>query len=200
MVANLAEKHFISEADYLEGEKISDIKHEYIDGEVYAMAGASRKHNIVSANIARLFGNHLENTPCATFIADLKVKAEGDFYYPDVLVACNDDEGDDYYTDSPIIIIEVLSKSTRRRDKVTKMNAYRTIPELKEYVLIEQNQVDVEVCRRSNNWFSEHYFLGDEVTFESIDLTLSVESIYQRVNNEDMQDYLQKLQSEKTES
>lgn len=186
MVANLATKHFLSEADYLEGEKISEIKHEYSEGEVYAMTGASRNHNIISSNIARQLGNHLENTPCITFIADLKVKADNSFYYPDVLVVCNDDKGDDYYTEFPVIIIEVLSNSTRGRDRVTKMNAYRTIPTLKEYVLIEQNFVDIEICRRSSHWQSEHYFLGDKVTFESLELTLSVESIYQRVNNEEM--------------
>ena len=173
--------NYISEAKYLEGEKISDVKYEYIDGDVYAMAGASRNHNIVSTNIARLFGNHLENTPCTTFVSDMKIKADGDFFYPDVLINCNNDDGDDYYTNSAIIIVEVLSKSTRQRDKVTKMKAYKTIPRLEEYVLIEQDFIDVEVCRRKNNWTSEHYFLGDKVTFESLDLTLSVADIYQRV-------------------
>ena len=185
MVANLATNYHLSEAEYLEGEKISEIKHEYIEGEVYAMAGASRNHNRISANLSRHFGNHLENIPCEPFTSDLKVKAGNSFYYPDVLVACNDD-GDDYYSESPILIVEVLSKSTRRHDKVTKMNAYRTIPTLQEYVLIEQNFIDIEICRRSSHWQSEHYFLGDKVTFESLELTLSVESIYQRVNNEEM--------------
>ncbi len=190
MVANLAEKNVISEAEYLEGEKIGEIKHEYIDGEVYAMAGASREHNTVSSNISRHFGNHLENTSCLVFSSDMKIKAGNDFYYPDVIVVC-DDDGDSYYTEAPIIIVEVLSKSTRRRDKVTKMNAYKTIPQLQEYVMIEQDYVDVEICRRKNNWVSEHFYLGDELTFESLDLSLSVEAIYQKVKNEDMLQYLQ---------
>jgi len=186
MVANLATKHFLSEADYLEGEKVSEIKHEYINGDVYAMAGASRNHERISGNLFAKFLQHLENTPCEPFSSDLKVKADNSFYYPDVLVVCNDDKGDDYYTEFPVIIIEVLSSSTRGRDKVTKMNAYRTIPTLQEYVLIEQNFVDIEICRRSSHWQSEHYFLGGKVTFESLELTLSVESIYQRVNNNEM--------------
>ncbi len=186
MVANLATQYHLSEVEYLEAEKTSKFKHEYSEGEVYAMAGASRNHERISGNLLAKFIQHLENTPCEPFSSDLKVKANHSFYYPDVLVVCNDDKGDDYYTEFPVIIIEVLSDSTRGRDKVTKMNAYRTIPTLKEYVLIEQNFIDIEICRRASNWQSEHYFLGDKVTFESLDLTLPVESIYQRVNNEEM--------------
>lgn len=188
--------NYLSEHEYLSGEKISQLKHEYIAGEVFAMAGASRKHNIISANIARLFGNHLEHTACITFNADMKVKALNNFYYPDVLVVCDDADGDDYYTEKPLIIVEVLSKSTRRMDRTHKMQAYKNIPELQEYVLIEQNYVDVEICRRNNHWQSEHYFLGDEITFKTLELTLTVSEIYQRVQNEDMQLYLEALASE----
>jgi Uma2 family endonuclease len=181
----------ISEADYLAGELISEIKHEYINGEVYAMAGASRIHNIITNNIARQFGNHLENTRCITFTSDMKIKAAGDFFYPDVSVVCNDEQGDDYYTEAPIIIVEVLSKSTRRVDKTIKLQAYKSLESLQEYVLIEQDCIEIEICRRSANWFPARYYLGDEMTFESIGLTLSVAEIYQRVENEEMRDYLQ---------
>lgn len=184
---------YLTEAEYLQGEPFSDIKHEYIHGDVYAMAGASRHHNIITTNIARQLGNHLEQTPCTVFSSDMKVKADGNFFYPDVIVVCDDEQGDDYYTEKPVFIVEVLSKGTRRNDKRLKMNAYKTLPSLQEYVLIEQDCVDVEVCRRANGWVSEHYFLGDDVTFSALDLTLSVADIYARVNNEDMRDYLQQL-------
>ncbi len=183
----------ISEADYLAGELISEIKHEYIDGEVYAMAGASRIHNIISSNIARKFGNHLENTRCITFTSDMKIKAAGSFFYPDVSIVCNDEQGDDYYTEVPLIVVEVLSKNTRRLDKTLKWQAYKMLPSLQEYVLIEQDFVEVEVYRRNANWFPARYYLGDEVVFESIGLTLSVVDIYQRVENEEMLEYLQQL-------
>jgi Uma2 family endonuclease len=88
------------------------------------------------------------------------------------------------------VIIEVLSKSTRRRDETIKRRLYQTIPTLLEYVLIEQDIVDVEVCRRSEGWVSNHYFLGDDVTFEAVDLAVSVADIYERVENEDMQSFL----------
>jgi Uma2 family endonuclease len=83
-----------------------------------------------------------------------------------------------------------LSKSTRRIDETTKRFNYINIPTLQEYVLIEQDFVDIEVVRRSEGWQPKHYFLGDEVTFESIGLTLPVEEIYQRVKNQDMAEFL----------
>jgi Uma2 family endonuclease len=197
MALQLKQSHFISEAEYLVGELISEIKHEYIDGEVYAMAGASRSHERIAGNVFGQFFLHLRNMPCEPFSSDMKVKADGCFFYPDVSVVCDDKQGDDYFTEAPIIIVEVLSKSTRRRDKSTKFQAYKTLPSLQEYVLIDQDFVEIEICRKSENWFPARYFLGDEVTFKSIGLTLSVADIYQRVDNEEMRDYLQQLSAEK---
>lgn len=184
------ETEWISVADYLQGELISEVKHEYSDGLVYAMAGASKNHGRLCVNMYRKLGNHLEGNPCEPFSSDLKIKAGQAFYYPDVTVVCEDDSDNEYYTESPVIIVEVLSKSTRRMDETTKKIAYQTIPTLKEYVLIEQDIVDVEVCRRSEGWVSKHYFLGDEVTFESVGLTLPVEDIYYRVDNDDVKSFL----------
>lgn len=189
-------QHYISEAEYLQGEMISDVKHELIDGEAYAMAGASRNHNLLVSNTVRIFGNHLQDGPCATFSSDLKIKAAANFFYPDVMVVCADENGDEYYTEKPTIIVEVLSKATRRMDKSTKLSAYKALPSLQEYVLIEQDFVDVEILRRSTHWLSEHYFLGDSLTLESIDLTVTVSDLYQRVNNEDMQEFLQQQQAQ----
>lgn len=177
---------FISEQEYLDGELISDIKHEYIDGEVYAMTGASANHNRIATELARQLGNHLVNSPCEVFNADMKLKAGQNFFYPDVIVDCNRANGDDYYTDSPLIVVEVLSKTTRKTDHTLKRLAYQNLPSLQEYVLIEQDFVDIEVCRRSNHWQSEHFFLGDEVYLAAVDLRIPVETLYARVDNEDM--------------
>ncbi len=179
----------ISAADYLAGELISERKYEYINGKVYAMAGASRSHERIAGNVFGQFFLHLRNTPCEPFSSDMKVKAKGNFFYPDVSVVCNDHQGDDYYTESAIIIVEVLSKNTRRVDKTIKLQAYKTLESLQEYILIEQDFIEIEVYRRNVNWFPARYYLGDEITFESIDLTLSVADIYQRVENEEMRDY-----------
>lgn len=180
----------LTEKEYLEGELISDVKHELINGYAYAMAGASKNHERVSAKLIQILANHLEGTPCEPFASDVKVKVADDFYYPDVMVVCDDKTDNEYYTDSPLIIVEVLSKSTRRKDQALKRRAYQSLPSLQEYVLIEQDFVEVEVCRRMNHWQSEHYFLGDEVRFESIDLTVPVETIYSRVVNEEMTEFL----------
>jgi Uma2 family endonuclease len=186
-------QHYISEQDYLQGELIAEIRHEFIDGEAFAVAGASRNHQRLVGNLYTALNQHLLNKGCEPFANELKVKAADCFFYPDLLVVCDEPQGDDYYTDKPTLIVEVLSKSTRRLDKTIKLAAYKALAGLQEYVLIEQDHVEVEVLRRAQNWFAEHYFLGDSIRFDSIDLNVSVADIYHRVNNEDMRDYLQQL-------
>lgn len=190
----------ISEHDYLAGELESAVKHEYIAGEVYAMAGASINHQRLTATLARMIGNRLEGSRCDVLSSDIKVKVDDCFFYPDILVVCGDVDGQNTYTDVPIFIVEVLSKSTRRLDHTLKRRLYQQLPSLQEYVLIEQDFVDIEVCRRSNHWQSEHYFLGDEVHFAAVDLALSVESIYARVDNQDMRDFLQQQAETKAQN
>jgi len=187
---------FISTEDYLENELSSEVKHEFINGDVYAMAGASTNHNRLVTNITRELGNHLKGSPCEPFASDMKVQVSSDFFYPDTMVVCDHQSNENGVTDSPLIIVEVLSKSTRRIDQTLKRTAYQSLPSLQEYIVIEQDVVDIEVCRRSNHWQSEHYFLGDEVFFKSIDLHLSVAEIYERVENSDMQLYLENLATE----
>jgi len=189
-MSTIIQTHTIGTEEYLQGELSSEIKHELIDGQAYAMAGASANHERISMTLARKLGNHLENLPCEPFGSDLKVKVGLNFFYPDVSVDCDFDESQPYFTETPIIIIEVLSKSTRKTDQTIKRRAYLNLPSLQEYVLIEQDFVDVEVVRRSEGWQSKHYYLGDEVTFESIELTVAVEAIYHRVQNEDMLQFL----------
>lgn len=191
MAMNVAVKHQISEEEYLQGELISDIKHEFIDGEVYAMSGASKNHDRIATNISSKLLTLLQHSPCEPFSSDVKVKVGSNFFYPDVMVVCDDQTDHPYYSESPTILVEVLSKSTRRNDETIKRLAYQSIPSLQEYLLIEQDFVDVEICRRMNGWLSQHYFLGDEFVLDSIGITLSVEDIYRRVQNEDVLTYLQ---------
>ncbi|MGZ5017256.1 MAG: Uma2 family endonuclease [Methylobacter sp.] len=195
MPANLQPGGWISEEDYLAGELTGEIKHEYIDGYVYAMAGASRNHERIAGNVFGELRNFLKNKPCEPFSSDLKIKAGSRFFYPDVMVVCDEQSQHDYYTDSPVIVVEVLSKASRRVDETTKRIAYQSIPCLKEYVLIEQDFVDVEVCRRSEGWVSNHYFMGDSVLFDSIGLNLTVEEIYARVDNDEVRSYIQEQQA-----
>ncbi|RZK15358.1 MAG: Uma2 family endonuclease, partial [Flavobacterium sp.] len=140
-MAILKQQPYISEQEYLEGELLTDIKHEYIEGEVYAMAGAHRNHVRLSDNVLGILLAHLKGKPCQPFGSDMKVKVGKNYFYPDVIVDCSDDEHD-YYTKFPTIIVEVLSKSTRQKDKTLKRDLYLTIPTLQEYIMIEQDFVD----------------------------------------------------------
>ncbi len=180
----------ISEADYLQGELLAETKHEYIDGQVHAMAGASENHNLLSVNMASELKSRLKGTPCRTFIADMKVKVGGNFFYPDVMVVCQEDNDNEYYKTAPVIIVEVLSKSTRRFDQTDKRLRCQRIPSLEEYVLIEQDKGEIQVFSKKDQWQSFYYYLGDDITFYSLGITVRVEDIYYQVNNEDVQDFL----------
>lgn len=181
---------YMTEEEYLAQEKQASVKHEYIDGQVYAMAGAKASHNRIVGNFYRKVGNYLEHKPCQPYMSDMQVKVGSKYFYPDVLVDCSNLSDESTFTETPILIIEVLSKSTRRTDETTKRMAYMQIETLLEYVLIEQDFVKVEVMRKNQHWQSFKYYLGDEIHFESIDLCLKVEEIYERVQNTDMLEWL----------
>jgi Uma2 family endonuclease len=184
---------YISEQDYLEDEKVREFKCEYIDGEIYAMAGAGKNHQRIITMLSRRLSEHFDGTPCEAFSSDTKVRADkgNKYFYPDIVVTCEKEaDSNSDYVELPRIIVEVLSASTRNYDKTFKRLVYQAIPSLEEYVLIEQDIVKIEVSRKSDLWQSRLYLLGDDVTFESIDLTLSVADIYQRVENDEMQKFL----------
>ena len=176
---------------YLEDELNSEIRHEYIDGYVYAMSGANKNQRRLSVNVGSLFHNHLQTGPCEASIADARVKVGTNYFYPDVVVDCDDSDDNSMYANKPTIIVEVLSRSTRHTDKGVKLLSYINMPHLQEYVLIEQEYASVEVLRKSDGWVPRHYSLGDEIHFESIELTISVEDIYHRVNNKDVVEYFE---------
>lgn len=175
----------ISEDEYLRGEHHAEFKSEYIDGYVYAMVGASANHNCLSVNIVTEFNRHLKGLPCNVFQSDFKVKVGAKYFYPDVLVRC--DKKDKFYTEKPTIIVEVLSPSTVRYDRTVKLAAYKQIPSLVEYVMIEQDKCLVEVYHRMDEiWSRTVYGIGNDIHFNSISLTLSVEDIYTDVDNLDL--------------
>ncbi len=185
MVLAQPQIEFISVADYLAGEPISAIKHEYVDGVVYAMAGASDRHNRLAGNIFSKLDNHLSNDECEPFISDMKVQAsEYVFYYPDVMVACDGANADPYYRKQPRLIIEVTSPSTENVDRSEKLLAYKQIKSLKEYVIVSQDTVRIDLYRRMRGERWQLEILTDvkeELRLDSIGLTLSVAQIYRRV-------------------
>ncbi|MFN7949313.1 MAG: Uma2 family endonuclease [Blastocatellia bacterium] len=175
---------YLSVEDYLAGEKESPVRHEYVDGQVYAMAGASDRHNRIALNVAGRLNDHLADGPCDAFVSDMKVQVSSRlFYYPDVMVTC-EPGGDRYTKTQPVLIVEVLSPSTERIDRYEKLLAYRQVPSLQEYVLIAQERMLVEIHRRRTDEEWEHEILTepeDELALKSVGLSLSLAQIYRRV-------------------
>ena len=178
---------YISPEDYLEGERVSPIKHEYRRGHVYAMTGAKKPHIIITSNLVRRLGNHLDDTDCIILPLDIKVRLEeaNCYYYPDVAVTC--DERDTGSTEDfilyPSLVVEVLSPSTAAFDRGDKFADYQTASSLQEYVLITQSEIKVE-CFRVNaegNWVSQTYRQGDELELMSIDFCCPIAQVYHKV-------------------
>ncbi|MFM2317555.1 MAG: hypothetical protein RLZZ215_176 [Pseudomonadota bacterium] len=193
------QEDYLSVQDYLAGERVSTQRYEYVAGQVYAMAGAKINHNIITTNLSALLWVSLRGQPCFPVASDLLIKTSHDrFRYPDVVVVCNDDPSqDDYVRERPILVVEVISESTRRTDKTDKRLEYIALPSLLEYVLVEQEIAEVTVYRRSTGWQPSYYYLGETITLESIATTLQVEDIYERVDNGELAKWrLEKLESE----
>lgn len=174
--------------EYLEGEKVSQFRHEYLYGEVWAMAGASQNHGRIAGNLFSSLSHHLQQSPCEPFIENIKVRASEEvFYYPDVMVTCEGNFNNQYFAEEPVLIIEVLSPSTKQIDQREKLSAYQQMPSVREYVLVDQDKIAVEIHRRQpdGRWIT-YYFdeKNEELTFESIGLTMPFSEIYRRVNFE----------------
>ncbi|ACB53241.1 hypothetical protein cce_3893 [Crocosphaera subtropica ATCC 51142] len=178
---------YISPELYLKGERVSPIKHEYRKGQVYAMVGAKKPHVVLGINLATLLNLHLIDSPCLVLNSDIKVRLEAAncYYYPDVAVVCDEKEinSTDDFILYPILVIEVLSKSTEAFDRGDKFIDYQTCPTLQEYILVHQDQMKIECYSRNESgvWLEKIYNQGDEVMFSSIDYSLEIEEIYRKV-------------------
>ncbi len=178
--------------DYLQLEAQSPVKHEYIDGEAYAMAGASDVHVTIAGNLFALLRSHVRGTGCRVYIADMKaqIEARNRFYYPDVMVTCDsrDQETSDYKR-YPKLIVEVLSDSTEAFDRGDKFADYQTLESLQEYVLINTRHQRVECFHRNETrlWVLQYYTPETE-TFhlESIDFTDTLTALYEDAPLEDV--------------
>ena len=172
----------ISVEDYLAGEELSEVRHEYVNGIVEAMTGGTKTHNRLTKRLARLIDDRLAGKPCESFSTDVKVRLHvvGDdrFYYPDIHVECEPYTDDAYYAERPVLIIEVLSTRTERKDRSDKFYAYRRLPSFMEYVLVAQDEKRIEVYRRARDWDLEVYGPGEELRLETIDAGLAVDEVY----------------------
>lgn len=188
--------HYITEEEYLAGEELSEVKHEYCDGQVFpmggatdgevtAMAGATDGHELVAGNFFGDLWNHLRGSGCRTYKSDMKVRVQhGDkllYYYPDVLVACTPIEGKATFHDQPKLIIEVLS-SDWRKDLAEKLTIYRSIPSLEEYVVANPllEVAEVFIHRRADGWEPAEIVRGLDAEFmlRSVGLTMKMAALF----------------------
>lgn len=178
----------LSNEDYLAGEAQSAVKHEYVDGQIFAMAGANERHNRIAMNIAFHLRAAARSTPCGVFIADMKLRIAtvNSYYYPDVMLTCNESDNNPIQKTAPCIVAEVLSPSTATTDRREKVLAYRQIPSLKAYILAEpeRRQVDYFLRDETGEWqqgsLGEMDILGVDCGKISVGLTL--DDIYEDVN------------------
>ena len=172
---------------YLDFERTSAVKHEYVDGEIYVMAGGSKNHNRIAADLCSLLNDQLSGGPCEAFVNDVLLQIRPTlFYYPDVYVVCGiTEDADDYIAHDPLLVVEVLSPSTKRVDRREKLAEYQQIPSLRECLLIHQDRVGVERHSRATAeaaWEQRIYTdLQSELFFASIGVTIRVAEIYRRV-------------------
>ena len=178
-----------SVTEYLEAESKSEVRHEYLDGQVFAMAGGSKAHNIITLNIASRLRSQLRGRSCDVFMSDMKVilksvyQNKTVFYYPDVLITCSPEDRDSYIVNYPCVIFEVLSPSTEVSDRREKLINYQTISSRQEYVLVAQDTIKREVYRQDSegNWTKETLGHEDNLVLNSLNLSLTMADIYEDI-------------------
>ncbi|MCP6762517.1 MAG: Uma2 family endonuclease [Fischerella sp. CENA71] len=187
MVA-LPDRILMSAEEYLIWESTQEQRYEYWDGEVIAMSGGTRNHNRVSGNFFKLLDDALADHFCEVCIVDVKVQVEPGlkYFYPDVVVTCDDRDRDPQLIQFPCLIIEVLSPSTEAADRGKKFAAYRQSPTLQENVLVQIAQPSVEVSRRNQQgqWVLWEYNLGDKLRLESVNVEIAIADLYRQVQFE----------------
>ena len=187
MVA-LSDRLFMSAEEYLIWEPTQDQRYEYWDGEVVAMSGSTRNHNRVSANFSKLLDDSLADSSCEVYIVDVKVQVEPGhkYFYPDVVVTCDQRDSHPQLIQFPCLIIEVLSPSTEAADRGNKFAAYRQSPTVQEYVLVQVVQPSVEVFRRNEQgkWVLSDYNLDDKLPLESVNIEIAIADLYKQVQFE----------------
>lgn len=174
----------ISVDEYIQGELESDVRHEYMGGEVYAMVGASDRHNLIAGNLFAALRPLVRGTPCQVFMSDMKVRlrvAEEDvFYYPDIVLACDAEDRATYFRSHPCLIVEVLSEGTARVDRREKLLAYSSIESLQEYLLLSQDRQEAELHRRQDGWRAVRFTQG-AVPLTCLETEIPLATIYEDV-------------------
>lgn len=185
-MGQVAEKLPMTPTEYLAFERSSNEKHEYVNGEIFAMSGGTREHSLLSTSVARELGNALLERPCEVHGSDMKIKTASDYHYADALVICGAPVFEDQTRDvvlNPKVIVEVLSDSTERYDRGDKFTSYRTLESLQDYVLVSQKSVQVEHFRRlpDGQWLYRALGPGERLALESVGCAIPIDGIYLKV-------------------
>jgi Uma2 family endonuclease len=172
--------------EYFAWEQQQQLRHEYLDGEVYAMTGGTVNHGQIAANFIILLGSHLRGSGCRVLTSDVKVgiQESDDYVYPDVSVTC--EEGDRTATkfiSNPCLIVEVLSPSTEAYDRGGKFRHYRRASSLRDYVLVNANKVEIDLYRKDERgrWEIINYIAGDSVELASVNFTFQIDEVFQGI-------------------
>lgn len=179
----LAQHKLMTEDDYLAFEMKAADRHEFVGGEIHAMTGTSVRHNRIAFNLARRLDAAVAGTPCMVLMSDVKLRlnAGNIYYYPDVMLACDPTDNDPYAKARPCLIVEVASPATASIDRREKWAAYQTIQTLREYLIVDQDEVRIELRRRENlrEWSIAQFEPGDVLELACLNgLKLPVDDIY----------------------
>ena len=186
MIANPGSS-YIAPEDYLKEEEKSPTKHEYRQGQIYAMAGASNNHVLITLNLATMLRNHLRGSGCRTYVSDTKVQIESisTYYYPDITISCDPrDRAFENFLRYPCLIVEVLSGTTEAFDRGDKFADYRHLDSLQEYILISQSRMNIECFRRNveRQWVLHPYGQADRLHLASLDFQCAVTDVYEEID------------------
>ncbi|MEO1132020.1 MAG: Uma2 family endonuclease [Cyanobacteria bacterium J06639_1] len=176
----------LSPDDYFAWEETQSERHEYLDGEVYAMSGGAINHSDISGNVLALLKAHMRGRGCKVLNSDARVNIYGttDYVYPDLSVTCDDrDKTTLQYITYPCVVVEVLSPATEAYDRGRKFKMYRHNPRLQEYVLVDSEAIEIELFRRTeqDTWKILNYQAGDRVELKALDFTFPIEVIYEDI-------------------
>jgi Uma2 family endonuclease len=185
----LPDRLLMSYEEYVNWESTQEIRHEYFDGEVIAMAGSTLKHNRISGNVFKSLDNALADRPCGVYINDVQVQVEPrrKYFYPDVVVTCDErDRQESTFVAFPCLIIEVLSPSTESFDRGFKFSQYRKFETLQEYILVQVEQPMVEVFQRNEQgqWVFFEYGLSDRLFLKSVNVEIAISDLYRQIQFE----------------
>jgi Uma2 family endonuclease len=183
-----AQEHLprLTPAEYFAWEEQQEVKHEYFDGEVFAMSGGTQNHGRIAIRLVSVIDNHLGDGDCTVLNSDVRVKIQESekYVYPDASVTCDErDRETPNYVAYPRLIIEVLSPSTEAYDRGKKFKLYQRSTSLVEYVLVSAEEIEIEVFRKNDRgkWEVTNYAAGDTVELESIDLTFPIDRVYRGI-------------------